>query len=566
VRVAIVAPGEETPVSVTLDGEGPFLIGRAPDVTALSEENAAQASAPPQCVALDSPNVSANHVLVTCNQETVSLVDLGSRNGTWLRLQPSRTLTVSGGDDLSLQLAMASARSPVDAQPEDAVWSGPSDFSKALGWRIEQWLGARDMPAEVTLIDRTDTDADRLGVIPLASGSYMLVVPRRTMDEHWVGALAQIERYVARQNVLFEAEETMRQDGLIVASRPMREAVSRVIDAAARGVRSLLIVGPSGAGKEGLARCFHRHAGRSGPFVAKNCATLTREFLRSELFGAEKGAFTGAVQRIVGAVETANEGTLLLDEIGELPAEVQPMLLRFLDRGEFERMGHRGLPSRADVLVLGATNRDLRGAALRGDFRKDLWFRLSTHVVEVPPLDERFEDVVAYLRSRSLATGQSMLEALSPGAIELLKEHHWEGNFRELINFYERVAPLGERGTIDAGATRRALEEGALPRAAERSHPSPALRHVDDGTWATLAGPAAAAFAEDHGTQAPRTWDEVKTFVESYLKPLLLAHLTGCDKIARREDVDLRAVAQRLNADRGTAAKQVARYFDRFGE
>ncbi len=153
----------------------------------------------------------------------------------------------------------------------------------------------------------------------------------------------------------------MREEGLIVASQTMRQAIARLVDVASRGSKSLLLVGPSGSGKEGMARCFHRHSGRAGPFIAKNCATLTRDFVRSELFGAEKGAFTGAVQRTFGAVENAHEGTLFLDEIGELPLDVQPMLLRFLDQGEYERLGHRGPLGRADVCVVGATNKDLRG-------------------------------------------------------------------------------------------------------------------------------------------------------------------------------------------------------------
>jgi DNA-binding NtrC family response regulator len=564
VRIGLVASGESATSSVTLEGDGLALVGRDPDPRRLAPGTLPPGAEAPESIGVRAPNVSRNHLIVARDGATVRLRDLGSRNGSWVRLPPLVEVSLPAHEELSLFLGTPGAPEAAEGGPADASWHGRADFEAALVTRIEDWLSARGISAQVIVSQPLTMESDVIGRMPLAVGSDLFVAPTRTTDDRWLSAITQIERYVARQNALFDAEETMREEGLIVASQAMRKAIARLVDVAARGSKSLLLIGPSGSGKEGMARCFHRHSGRAGPFVAKNCATLTRDFVRSELFGAEKGAFTGAVQRTVGAVENAHEGTLFLDEIGELPLDVQPMLLRFLDQGEYERLGHRGPLGRADVCVVGATNKDLREATLRGEFRRDLWFRLCTHIVEVPPLNERFDDVEAYLKTRRLDRGQTLFDALTPGAREVLKQHEWEGNFRELINFANRVELGGEREFIDEAAATSALAEGALQGGRRPStSDGPSGVRKDDASWRSLGETAAAAFVEDLGVPAPRSWDEVKHFVESYFKPLLLAHLTGVDQ-QRREEVEVRLVAERLNADRGTASKQIARYFDRF--
>ncbi len=561
-RIGLVASGESATSTVTLEEDGIALVGRDPDPRRLAP-GTLPPDAPPQSIGVRAPNVSRNHLVVAREGETVRLRDLGSRNGSWVRLPPLVDVSLPAHEELSLFLGTPGATEATEGGLADASWRGRSDFEAALVARIEDWLSACGIAAQVIVSQPLSAESDVVGRMPLAVGSDLFVAPTRTTDDRWLSALTQIERYVARQNALFEAEETMREEGLIVASQAMRKAIARLVDVAARGSKSLLLIGPSGSGKEGMARCFHRHSGRAGPFVAKNCATLTRDFVRSELFGAEKGAFTGAVQRTFGAVENAHEGTLFLDEIGELPLDVQPMLLRFLDQGEYERLGHRGPLGRADVCVVGATNKDLREATLRGEFRRDLWFRLCTHIVEVPPLNERFDDVEAYLKTRRLDRGQTLFDALTPTAREVLKQHDWEGNFRELINFANRVE-LGEREVVDEAAATNALAEGALQQGRRPSSSEGiGAARGDDASWRSLGETAAAAFVEDLGVPAPRSWDEVKHFVESYFKPLLLAHLTGVDQ-QRREEVEVRVVAERLNADRGTASKQIARYFDRY--
>ena len=411
-----------------------------------------------------------------------------------------------------------------------------------------------------------------LSRLPLATGESLVIEPLRTVGGQWLSALAVIGRHVARQNILFDTEESMRDEGLVVASPAMRHAVERVIEAAGSGARVLLLTGPSGAGKEGLARCFHRHTKRAGAFVARNCSMFSKELVRSELFGAEKGAFTGSVRRIVGAVELASEGTLFLDELGDLPREVQPMLLRFLDHGEFESLGNYGRMKTADVRIVAATNRDLRAASAADSFRSDLWFRLSVHVVSVPPLRERAEDVVAFLRSYRVPSGRPLLDALGPGALATLTAHEWQGNFRELVNFCERSAPLAARGEVSASMTQALLQEGALrpsplpppPRAAASSRNPGGAPGDDDDLLVSCVTRARAAYVEDRAGEAPRSWDEVKDYVENYVKPILFAELSRTSDLERLEDVDLRAASDRVRADRGTASKQLRRFFDRF--
>ena len=360
-----------------------------------------------------------------------------------------------------------------------------------------------------------------------------------------------------------------REEGMILASSAIRGAHRDVVDAAQSDARTLLLTGASGAGKEMLAEVFHRHGGRSGAFVAVNCAMFSKDLLRSELFGAEPGSFTGATRRIVGAVERAQGGTLFLDEVAEMPSEVQPMLLRFLDRREFEQLGQYGKPRRADVRVVAATNRDLRDATRSGAFRADLWYRLSVHVVDVPPLRTRWEDIESFLRATRLeGPAPSLFDALSSDALRLLRSHAWEGNFRELTNLAERLPRQAAVGGINAATCQRALERGALrPVTRVSQPPHPSTPHAD---WAMLTTRAVHSFVEDHGRE-PTNWDDQKEWNEKYLKPLIFFHLSGAAQQPVPIDEDaLSSLASRsasqVQADRGTAAKQLARYFERYRE
>jgi DNA-binding NtrC family response regulator len=286
---------------------------------------------------------------------------------------------------------------------------------------------------------------------------------------------------------------------------------------------------------------------------------FNRELLRAELFGAEQGAFTTAVRRIIGAVESAHTGTLFLDEIGELSSDVQPALLTFLDRGEFERLGAYGQVRRADVRIVAATNKDLRAATRTGEFREDLWYRLAGQVVEVPPLRERPEDITAYLQGHRLAKLDAY-EALSGGARERLLQHAWPGNFRELTSF---AAHLPLHAGPESIGERDAME---ILRDISIARPEPAKLEQPSGAapgFSQLACRALQSFEQDHGRSLSR-WEDVNVCLERYVKPLLFAQLSGAASLPDREHAEIATLARAIGADRGTVNKHLALYFDRF--
>jgi DNA-binding NtrC family response regulator len=562
-RIIAKGPDGHTECAMEIEAPRALLLGRAPDpeAPALAPDAQHRALDP---VTLMAPSVSANHALVWIDEGTICVRDLGSRNGTWLLLPPGQTVRV-GGADVILHLAQATSDACADDEPPTPMWSSRRDLGHALASSIERWLLHRGVDVRVAVVPHGEEDSESPTRILLATGEMLDVVPLGTAGANWSRLFEQLWRWVARHNAVFEAEEETRGEGMILASGPIRAAHRETVDAARAGARTLLLTGASGAGKEMLAEVFHRHSGRSGPFVAVNCSLFSKELLRSELFGAEPGSFTGATRRIVGAVERAQGGTLFLDEIGEMPLDVQPMLLRFLDRREYEHVGQYGRVQRADVRVVAATNRDLRQAARTASFRADLWYRLSVHVIDVPPLRVRWDDVLAYLESVPMEGGRhSMRDALSPAALDVLRAHPWDGNFRELTNFIERLPRNARPGAIDATVCRPALERGAL-RASDAPSVAPESIHTD---WEQLVSRAVAAFADDRG-RSPKSWDDQKEWNEKYLKPVLFFHMSGSNESPMPQDDGAlsslaSSAASRVQADRGTAVKQLARYFDRF--
>jgi DNA-binding NtrC family response regulator len=562
---------------LSLGADEAVVIGRDPRTEALQE--LAASSPLPRTVTVDVPGISATHAAIWCSPSGAHVADLGSRNGTWLEVPPQRAVTLPPTDEMRdearIGLAVVSPSGVVADEPEpaDAEWTSAAEFPAAIARAAKTWLDVLGEDATVIVDRQGGDDADLGGPIPLPRGLYLHVHPSRTVDAQWLPRMATLWRYVDTQVRYLEAEESSREEGLILASTAMRAAHRQVVEAASRGQR-LVLLGPSGAGKEGLARAYHRHSGRSGPFVALNCGELNRELLRAELFGAEEGAFTGSVKKIVGAVERAHGGTLFLDEIGDIPLDVQPMLLRFLDRGEYTRLGAYGQVLRSDVRIVCATNRELRDAIQRGQFRQDLWFRLSIQVVDVPPLHARFDDVLAFLRSRELGAGVSALEALSPAALDVLRRHRWDGNFRELANFVERLPTVTEPHDIDEELCRQTLQRGAIRIAPidEGDAGAPHRPHADRERWTAWCETALQAFATDHADGLPATWDEVQELLEKYLKPLLMVRLglgdEECDEEVTRARESLPRLARRLaeivRADRGTALKQLTRYVERF--
>jgi DNA-binding NtrC family response regulator len=225
----------------------------------------------------------------------------------------------------------------------------------------------------------------------------------------------------------------------------MRRLMAQVTTAA-RSNAAVLVVGESGTGKELVARALHEHGPRAeGPFVTLDCGSLAPNLVASELFGHERGAFTGAERQHIGAFERADKGTLFLDEIGELPAELQPQLLGALERRRFRRVGGRSEIA-VDVRIVGATNRDLRAEVNAGVFRLDLYYRLAVVTLRIPPLRERSADIPLLVDHFLKECGHSggIETVLSEATLRALTSHRWPGNVRELRNWVEATLAMGE--------------------------------------------------------------------------------------------------------------------------
>jgi Nif-specific regulatory protein len=249
----------------------------------------------------------------------------------------------------------------------------------------------------------------------------------------------------------------------MVGEGAQMQKVFRFIAKVAPGNSTVLIRGESGTGKELVARAIHRNSPRAaGPFQAINCAALTETLLESELFGYEKGAFTGAAAQRKGRMEAADGGTLFLDEVGELAPALQAKLLRVLQEHEFERVGGTK-PIRVDIRLLAATNRDLEAAIKEGTFRRDLYYRLNVVSVELPPLRERRDDIpvlAAWFAEKYGRTATRRINGISKEASACLLNYSWPGNVRELENAMERAVVLGSSDAIMAEDLPEAVIEG----------------------------------------------------------------------------------------------------------
>jgi two-component system, NtrC family, nitrogen regulation response regulator GlnG len=273
-------------------------------------------------------------------------------------------------------------------------------------------------------------------------------------------ALAQPGRKPPRPNETVEGEELP----LIGRSAAMQE-IYRVLARLTQTDLTVMINGESGTGKELVARVLHDHGRRrSGPFVAINMAAIPRELIESELFGHEKGAFTGAQNRTQGRFEQAEGGTLFLDEIGDMPLEAQTRLLRVLQQGEYTTVGGR-TPIKTNVRIIAATHRDLKSQIQLGAFREDLFYRLNVVPLRLPPLRERIDDVGDLVRHFLRQAGREGLgqKSIETAAIERMKAHSWPGNVRELENVVRRLAALNTQDTLTAQMVDHDLTETGSP-------------------------------------------------------------------------------------------------------
>jgi transcriptional regulator with GAF, ATPase, and Fis domain len=279
---------------------------------------------------------------------------------------------------------------------------------------------------------------------------------------------------VATEQVELESPIPERVHHEIVGRSPaLRRALQGVMQVAPTDA-TVLLLGETGTGKELFAQAIHERSGRKGRALVKlNCAAIPATLVESELFGHERGAFTGATQRRDGRFVQADGGTIFLDEIGELPLELQGKLLRVLQEGELEPVG-ASRTRKVDVRVIAATHRDLQEAVRRGTFREDLFYRLNVFPLRLPPLRERGEDVVllaASIAERAAHRMGRQVAPLGPGDVEALQGHPWPGNVRELRNVIERAIITSPDGQLRL--------DRVLPAAAPQAAPAPARL----GTW-----------------------------------------------------------------------------------
>jgi formate hydrogenlyase transcriptional activator len=248
-----------------------------------------------------------------------------------------------------------------------------------------------------------------------------------------------------------DREGRQRRFEQIIGNSPALEAVLKRVERVAPTDSTVLVQGETGTGKELIARAIHNLSPRAGrPFIKLNCAAIPFDLLESELFGHEKGAFTGAIAQKVGRFELADKGTLFLDEVGDIPLALQPKLLRVLQEQEFERLGS-GRTHKVDVRLVAATHRDLTQMASRDEFRSDLYYRLNVFPILLPPLRERREDIVPLVMHYVDVCAQRIgkrIDDIAPETFAAFKSYRWPGNIRELQNLVERAVILSNDGVL----------------------------------------------------------------------------------------------------------------------
>jgi formate hydrogenlyase transcriptional activator len=350
-------------------------------------------------------------------------------------------------------------------------------FGKTLeelkGWATSDTVHPDDLPQVVAAWRHSVETGDPYDVdhrLRRADGEYCWFhirgLPLRDTEGRivrWYNLLTDIDERKRAEEKLHDENVALRDEidqasmfeEIVGSSKTLRKVLSQVAKVAPTD-STVLILGETGTGKELIARAIHSRSHRSGrAFVRINCAAVPASLIASELFGHEKGAFTGAIQRRLGRFELANGGTIFLDEVGELPPETQITLLRVLQEREFERVGG-GQPISVDVRVLTATNRDLNAAIAAGTFRQDLFYRLNVFPIQIPPLRERADDIpilVEYLIERYAKKAGKKIKTIKTKTLELFQTYDWPGNIRELQNVVERAVVLCDDDTFSVDET-----------------------------------------------------------------------------------------------------------------
>jgi two-component system NtrC family response regulator len=369
----------------------------------------------------------------------------------------------------------------------------PDPDSVSEGFKLLEQMLAIDPTAKVIVLTGQNDQANALRAVALGAYDFLAKpfdpdVLTLTIERAW--RLYELQTENRRLQSLHQPDAL---SGLITRDADMMR-IARTIERVSSSNATVLLLGESGTGKEVLAQGVHTASKRTGRFIAINCAAIPENLLESELFGYEKGAFTGATKTTPGKFETANGGTLMLDEIGDLPHTLQAKLLRFLQERTVERLGGRSeIP--VDVRVVGATHQDLKALIAQGRFREDLYYRLAEIVINIPPLRARNGDaaLLAHAFVRRFAQEQRRPGlTFSDDAIRAIEQHPWQGNVRELLNAIKRAAIMsetdrlscedlglpspesdaggGEYSDLDLRSVREAAERQAIVSALARSN------------------------------------------------------------------------------------------------
>ncbi|APR74893.1 Positive regulator of phenol hydroxylase, DmpR [Minicystis rosea] len=563
VKLTVRAPDVDRVIEVAVAPGSGVLIGRRPDLVELRAHEPAEVEGAIAEVTVDAPGISKNHALVRVERDGRIVVrDLRSRRGTSVRVPKDAPVVVAGGGELEIELSSLASKGGVFRAPPEARWSSVADFAEGVRQAIQRWLGGA---LEVT-IGRVSGPRE-VASFTLADGSELSLAQSADGDTQVMPAREVIEilrRWVGEQNALLSLEQG-HGEGFLLSSPAIRNAHREVADAAVRGM-NVVLIGPTGAGKEELARCYHLHSGRAGgPFVMFRCQNMVGDFGYIDLFGVIKGAVHDVEAR-EGAVEQANHGTLFLDEIQDLRPREQANLLGFSNyvrqpdgsvrRGEFSRMGEkdRRKPRYADdVNLVCASLCDLDDPEVRRQlgFREDLWFRLAVRVIRVPPLAERPEDVRAFLESHPRGGAVKLVDALTPEALAFVMAYPFPGNFRELSSFVARLpADLAPR-RIDRSTAEQALQMAGRSRS---TAPPPAIDASSESCgWEAIHAEAKRLFERDHGaTPTPR---QVDRYYQDYLKPVMITHACGCSGIREMPKVNCSELARKLGFCDGTSVR-----------
>src|SRR5438874_3599259 len=350
---------------------------------------------------------------------------------------------------------------PADVVLTDLMMPGMS------GQELLRAVKAVAPEAEVVLMTAYGTV--EAAVAAMKDGAYDFLT--KPLKRHAV--LKSVQQAIEKRRLVLENKQLRARlagtEQPIVGQSPSLRATLDIIRQAAPSSATVLLLGESGTGKELFARARHEHSPRSqGPFVPINCAAIPETILESELFGYERGAFTGAVQRKEGRIERAQGGSLFLDEVGQLTASVQVKLLRFLQDGEIERLGGSGT-MKVDCRVVAATNQDLSARVREGKFREDLYYRLNVIQVVLPPLRDRIEDIpllADHFMARYAAKNGKQIGGLTRAALSALEAYPWPGNVRELEHAIERAVVLSRGAQIDVDDLPESVRSGGAGRAA----------------------------------------------------------------------------------------------------